>query len=258
MGSVEIYGIVGRKQHGKDTFARMVKERSRTFKVLHFADVLKEQASKIFGLPLRVFHDNESKDKPFAEPLYMDAFLPFMCQVSGLRIRARGWTANTPRELLQRYGTQYVRSIEPSYWTQSLVDTIGSPTGQRVLVADVRFDEEVRALRLLGGKLIKIVRIDLPIPENEHESERNVDTISVDLTLGARTGDLRLLEWVAALVATNKLGCALRYDYRCVMAALGAHANGRPLKDCYPVLGPPGASAELFRRLQDYYQDSPP
>ena len=46
----QIYGILGERGVGKDTFSNLIVDLNPSFKVMHFADPLKRMASKIFNL----------------------------------------------------------------------------------------------------------------------------------------------------------------------------------------------------------------
>jgi ferredoxin len=109
----------------------------------------------------------------------------------------------------------------------------------------------VSALRAFGGKIIKVVRIDLPARENEHSSERAVDLIEPDLLLGVRTGDLRLVDRAAKLVALNKFSATRALDYRYVEPALRRYAGGMSAEDTARLLGQKSPYTVYF--LVDYY-----
>lgn len=234
---LELYGVSGRKGHGKDTFARLVREASSgSFLVDHFAGALKRMSAKLFGLTEAQMNDPVLKEAPFGVPIDMDLLLEAMRQETGLtEMQPAGKIAKSPREVMQFFGTEYVRRAQDDYWVQRL---LGSVNGRRrVLVPDTRFPNEAKAIRDAGGLVIKILRVDAPAPNDEHPSETEIDKIEPDLLLGVRTGDLSLAHRVAALVAAGKFKAAQKYDYRTAQAAISAYLNGATLEDAALLLG---------------------
>jgi hypothetical protein len=190
-----LYGIAGYKGHGKDMFSRLVAEAaeqrgvSDTF-ITHFADDVKELSGRIFGLTVNQMHDPTLKDLPFEATLAMDPFVDAMQEETRLKIVPAGLIARTPREVLQFFGTDYVRKAQDDYWIQRVLAQI---VGKRqVLVADTRFANEASALRSKGARIIKIVRIDLPDKKDNHASETEVASLKADLVVGVLTGDLSM------------------------------------------------------------------
>ena len=220
----ELYGVTGKKGHGKDTFAALVEKANGSFSRTHFAAALKHMAGRIFRLSDGQMHDPAMKEQPLPYPVAMDLFAEAMRRESGLPIQVRGKVARTPREVLQFFGTDYVRSVQEDFWIQK---TCGDLRNKRqVLIPDARYPNEAAALRSLGGLIIKILRIDAPVSSDAHSSETEIDRIEPDLLIGVRTGDLSLAERVAGLVAMNRFADALRYDYRKASAAMNAYKAG--------------------------------
>jgi hypothetical protein len=126
-----LIGVCGTKNHGKDTFARLM---SQTHTRLAFADALKASAAAAFGIPVEDFHSTERKEQPV--PGFPD------------------WTH---RKVLEHMGTEWFRSTFPGIWTRNVCNQIGlhyadpeKATG--VIVTDLRFMDEAanlaRAARL--------------------------------------------------------------------------------------------------------------
>jgi len=231
----ELYGISGRKGHGKDTFARLVVEaaqgygKASDFTVTHFAGALKRIAGRVFGLSDAHMHDPALKATPLAVSIEMDVYLEGLRAETGLPLRPAGKVASSPRELMQFLGTEYVRHANPNYWVQRVLDEVRDT--RRVLVPDTRFPNEAEALRSKGGLIIKIVRIDADVDPDAHASEAEIDLIDPDLLLGVRTGDLSLPTKVAQLIALNRFGGAKRYDYRLARRAIAAYLGGMSKED---------------------------
>lgn len=258
----EIYGIMGGKGHGKDTFARLVTEanarQSRShrgsakavFAIHHFAGALKRMSARIFGLKDDQMHDPSLKEAALSSPVDMDLFVDAMCLETGLAIQPAGKIARSAREILQFFGTEYVRRAQSDYWIQRLLHDASQ---RRVLVPDTRFANEVTALRSVGGRIIKIVRIDIQPTEDAHASEEEQKTIEPDLLIATRTGDLSLPSRVANLVALGKFDAALRYDYRRALRAIQSYTSGASVEDSARLLGQKHKDPYALHNLLSYY-----
>ena len=259
----EVYGITGSKGHGKDTFARLVQEEcakqaesrrgtaKTTFEVGHFAGALKRMSARIFGLTEDQMHDPARKEEPLKAPLHLDLFVGAMQNETGLPIRPAGKVATTPREVMQFFGTEYVRRAQDDYWVQRLLGDTASQ--RRVLVPDTRFPNEAEALRSVGGRIIKVVRIDAPASTDGHASEKEMASIEPDLLLGVRTGDLSLPRRVAVLIAQGKFDAATRYDYRTGQRAIQAYLSGTSAEGSALLLGQKHKDPYALYNLLDYY-----
>lgn len=151
-----IIAFTGLKGSGKSTATELIEEINKHYEIhrLSFADPLKRLVSDIFCL-----NNNECYD-----PTLKEVLLP-------------QWNV-TPRELLQKIGTELFRNqltnvcpnlILPAdtIWVSSLyykikqIEThneIRGMTNSIVLIDDCRFDDEYDTIKKLGGIVIKITR----------------------------------------------------------------------------------------------------
>jgi len=144
VAGVQIVGLGYKIGSGKDTVADMLC-RNHGFVKMCFADALKEVVSLVFGWPRHLLDDQSFKatEDPF-------------------------W-GYTPRTVLQRVGTDCFRNhISQDVWVKALARRIsiygrtrvsGFP---RVVVPDMRFPNEVEAIKAWRGL---VVRIDRPVNE---------------------------------------------------------------------------------------------
>jgi len=200
----QIYGITGAKGSGKDSFAKLVQEYNPAFTIIRFADDLKWMTHRIFDFPLADMEDQEAKARKFEKPLSMDAYVPAMALFTGLEVQPRNMVAHNLREILQFFGSEYVRLVCGSYWVDRVVTKI-EQLGSKVLITDVRFENEAEAIRALGGNIIRIARVDLPPSGDGHISEKEMESIKPDLTLNTLTGKFDIQKKAANLVASNKI-----------------------------------------------------
>ena len=158
-----VIGICGKKFSGKSTVARLLSE-ATGYKVVSFADKLKDVCCVLSGctrLDLEDYHFKENKLVPeYLEAYCGDADKP------------------TFRAFLQHFGSEVMRGINDNIWIDS---TLGNEC-DNVIVSDVRFPNEAKAVKARGGIVIKVVRPDVKA-EDSHQSETLIDEIDADYTL---------------------------------------------------------------------------
>lgn len=147
---MKIVGFVGLIGSGKDTAADYL-VRSHNYVRDSFAGSLKDAVSFIFGWD-RIFlegHTNEARawreqiDPWWAERLNM----PHL----------------TPRWVLQNWGTEVCRlGFHDQIWVASLEKRILNRK-QNTVISDVRFPNEIVAIKKLGGTIVRIKRGDDPV-----------------------------------------------------------------------------------------------
>lgn len=81
-----------------------------------------------------------------------------------------------PRSLLQWWGTEYRRAKHPDYWVSRLRKALDAHQPQVALITDVRFPNEVEAIKSWGGYVVNVTRTTAPDVEvHEHASEAALD-----------------------------------------------------------------------------------
>lgn len=154
-------GLVGHKGAGKNLAAEFIVKELPDFWPLAFADPLREACTIIFGLNSKEMHDRDLKEVPLER-------YPF----------------ESPRQILQRVGTECIRSQYPEAWIEAWKHRI-KPFPDTV-TTDVRFQNEAAAIVELGGKLIRIERPADRLPDNQrdlHPSETVLEGIATDKTI---------------------------------------------------------------------------
>lgn len=135
----KIIGLGYRMGAGKDSVADVL-VRDHGFVKMSFADALKEAVSCIFGWSRELLDDQKFKatEDPF-------------------------W-GMTPRAVLQRVGTDAMRNrIRSDVWVKALELRIrnysnSQRTEPRVVITDMRFPNEVEAVKAWGGKAVQVIR----------------------------------------------------------------------------------------------------
>jgi hypothetical protein len=157
--------ISGKKQHGKNAISDILKKElsAKGCNVIEmaFADPLKKMAQEIFRLTPHQIWNGAEKEK-------LD----------------HRW-GMTPREIMQKLGTEVGRNINPNVWVLNLCYRIqeanfekNCPNQTVVLVSDTRFPNEVEIPKKILSEIatIRVNRPGMPAtPFDSHPSETSLD-----------------------------------------------------------------------------------
>jgi hypothetical protein len=156
-----IIGLVGLRRSGKDTAAAaLVKEgfinvkfaggiKTALYALLRYRGVTQAQAERMV--------DGHLKECPSSE-----------------------LEGRSPRHAMQTLGTEWGRDcIDKNIWIHSCLDVIRRH--DRVVVSDVRFQNEAAALRGVGARIIRIERAGLAT--DNHPSEAGIKSLVADITV---------------------------------------------------------------------------
>jgi hypothetical protein len=138
-----IIGILGFINSGKGTFADLL-VKNHGFTKLSFADSLKDAISAIFGWQRNLLEGDTAESREFRET------------------KDEWWSDKlgrdfTPRLALQLMGTEAMRDgLHPNIWIYSLERKIGMYNN--VVIADVRFPNEIEAIKNMGGFVVRVTR----------------------------------------------------------------------------------------------------
>jgi hypothetical protein len=138
-----LIGISGKMQTGKDTLAAIITTISNYERVA-FADKLKARIALTWDIDAALLNDQEFKKT-----------------LSPLGI--------TWRELMQREGVM-MRELDVNYWVKA---ALHNTNGKNVVVTDVRFPNEARAIINMGGILVRMRRDG--VDTSNHISETALD-----------------------------------------------------------------------------------
>jgi hypothetical protein len=135
-------------------------------KLYSFADGLKRLCIEFFGLS---YEQGYGTDKDKNTPTKVDWEDIPTWKNSSLN-KNRG--AMTARELLQYFGTDVMRKMYNNVWVDHALSTIRSEKSSLAVIADVRFPNEVQAIKDAGGKVIRLTR---EFKDDSHSSENALD-----------------------------------------------------------------------------------
>lgn len=144
-----IVGFVGLIGSGKDTAADYLVN-FRQFKRDSFASTLKDAVSVVFGWDREMLEGRTSHSRAWRE------------QVDIWWANRLGIANLTPRWVLQYWGTDVLReSFHDDIWIASLENKMRK-TLDNIVISDVRFPNELAAIKNAGGIVVRIKRGDNP------------------------------------------------------------------------------------------------
>lgn len=176
-----ILALTGQAGTGKDTAAEHLVDRYGFIQVA-FADVINDMAAVLleaFDVDHAVLHERALKERPIP-------------QIPG---------TPSARHIKQALGDCF-RAIHPELFVAALATRIGVqdlprsvPIHDRIVISDVRYQNEAALVAGLGGRLIRLYR-DQAAPVRAHSSEAMVAALPVSLELwnnGSSLGGLHAL-----------------------------------------------------------------
>lgn len=140
--SQKIIGIIGCVGSGKDTCGDYLINHYK-FKKTAYAKKVKDVASIVFGWDRDMMEGSTKESREWREQV--DPF----------------WGLS-PRAVMQKIGTEMFREhIDKDVWIKSVVKEVTSSTDNYV-ITDCRFENEVEAIKKLGGKVLYVERGEVP------------------------------------------------------------------------------------------------
>lgn len=169
-----VVGIGYKKQQGKDTLADFIQEYNSSKQVFRqcikasFATPLKRFCMDVFGLSWQQCHGTDIQKETTARGVCGSNFKTHR-EKHGLE---GTWDELTARQVLQYVGVE-MREYYPGIWVDALFRNYkGYGDDVLILIPDVRFPDELRAIKDRGGKTICLMRNDHS--DDEHTSENAV------------------------------------------------------------------------------------
>lgn len=199
-----ILGFSAKKQGGKTTAIKSIQEnlqrRNEVCVPINFADMLKILVVKTL-VPMEMLGVAQHHTFFTWIEENKDTILP--CGI-------------TVRQALQKVGTDWFRSLYPDAWVNAWKQSIKIYQSQdpdnkiHIIVGDVRFPNEVKAIQEMDGHVIRLLRN--PFPEDQHESETALDLVeqcSIDINPRMCYGDC---EGTIKFDAPEQLEGVLQFD----------------------------------------------
>lgn len=163
-----ILGVGGKIGAGKDAIARHLVMQHNVV-VVRFADALKEEV-------LRILRKTSTE--------IWKAFRGASAEPTEADLRRLIWDDKPPimRRILQEWGTELRRAEDDEYWVKKweIAARRAVANGYGVVAPDTRFQNEVAAIRRLGGTVVLVLRPGTV--SGDHASETAVDVEAADRT----------------------------------------------------------------------------
>lgn len=170
-----LIGVMGKKRHGKDTFAARLTS-THAYTRLAFADPMRDALYRLDPL-IRLEQDETG-------PLGLALSAGGTLRRLSFLVDAYGWEETKAirevRRLLQEYGTGLRDATHPDVWVEATLRK-AEPILGPVVITDVRFPNEVDAVRDRGGLLVYVVNPTVPDTNDPHPSENAVDRSDADV-----------------------------------------------------------------------------
>jgi len=162
------YGVFDAARKDKTFVEYAEKELWPYVKLYHFADTLKDLAVRLFDIPaVNVYGSDEDKNKPLD---YQWENMPTETDKTG---------SMSAREFLQYFGTTIVREINGDAWVNATINRVLEEGSSVALIPDVRFPNEVDAIKNAGGIVIRMERDPF---NDSHQCEAALDSSNYDWT----------------------------------------------------------------------------
>jgi hypothetical protein len=143
-----IVGLVGFAGSGKGTVADVLVDK-HNFTKLSFADSVKNCVASVFGWPRHLLEGDTDPSRTFREKRD-----DFWSAKLGIEV--------TPRWALQTMGTEAGRDVfHKDIWIYSLEKRLSEH--KNVVIADVRFPNEIDFIKEKGGFIVRVVRGSEPV-----------------------------------------------------------------------------------------------
>ena len=195
---MKVIGLHGKAGVGKDTLADIL-VRDHGFVKRGFADPLYEEVSAAFGVETAFLRNRSNKEVAQPSLAFMHCRDAGFADVMRGKCDAHAWyAANSPRRVLQLWGTEYRRAQNENYWLAKMGAFMwqhehGQPVG--VVIPDCRFENEARWVIVHGGG--QVIEITRDVPDvAAHSSEKGLPRELISRTVD-NNGPLSLLHDVA-------------------------------------------------------------
>lgn len=163
-----LIGVAGHARHGKDSIAKVLKS-EYGFVQVNFADALRELAAWLN--PVLDIDPNDG-----TETMNYQEYLDFYGYEE-----AKTWVEF--RDFLKDLGEGVRNIVDENAWVNAAVRKVVSSLerGDHVVMTDVRYPNEVRAVERMGGEVWKVIRPNFNNGvDPTHPSESHIPHISAD------------------------------------------------------------------------------
>lgn len=182
---IALLGLTGKASAGKNSCATALTDLG--FTSIAFADAIRAEVTRAWGIDERMLTERVTKETPLpglaiarcnsAEFIEWAAVQPL--DINQMR---------SPRWVMQRWGTEFRLAQNALHWINLLnkrIHRLTSSGTHRIVITDVRTQDEAAFVKLMGGQLARVHRHDgtsMASDTGTHETERT-DHIQVDFDI---------------------------------------------------------------------------
>ncbi|PWU06084.1 MAG: hypothetical protein C5B47_08115 [Verrucomicrobia bacterium] len=204
-----IIALTGLKTSGKSTAFGFIKEAYPEVVEIQLARKLKDESSRVFGIPRDAFDNPSLKEVPLEMPVFLDrARIEAMIRAFGFEpdydkhVRPHvGVLLETPRRVAQFIGTEVLRNVDQDIHCRGAI--MGIPDRGLFVITDMRFLSEFEFFSGTSGFYPFYIQSDRAEMGaiDMHPSEREVLKVAERCTRISNNGSLNdLKQRVLALV----------------------------------------------------------
>jgi len=154
-------------------------------KAYNFADSLKDMCINLFGFTYEQAYGTNDQKNQLQEHLLWENMPGVISKSDAFYLENGGHlplTIHDPgpmtaREFMQFFGTDIMRKIHNNVWANACINKITKEGSDLAIIADVRFPNEVEAIKKAGGK---VLRLERNVHEDDHDSETALDVDNYD------------------------------------------------------------------------------
>lgn len=152
-----IIGLAGKAGAGKDLFAELIKKQLTSVEVLAFAKPIKDAAKILFNFTDEQLYDHIKKEE--IDPRW----------------------GKSPRQVFQWLGGLLRKDVHDDFFIGNMKQRIENSKADVIVITDVRFLNELKLIKFMDGKVIKIVRPNAETTKHSDDiSEQGIEDKFVD------------------------------------------------------------------------------
>ena len=204
------------------------------FEIKKFADKLKDMVCMLIGCTREQLEDREFKEKELGEEWWytygrignVDILVSYLDMDKEFKNNNNAYIEKlTPRELLQIIGTDCIRDkVHPNAWVNALFADYKScslpdettfiddkefirKNSSQWIITDMRFPNELEAVKSRGGITIRVTRTGIHTPKIEdlHPSETALDNAEFDYIINNDSSIEDLIHTVSLILTKEKI-----------------------------------------------------